>query len=113
MSQPFSTIVVFGATGDLAQRMLLPSLYNLDTDGLLDDELRIYGAARSKLDQSGFRDQVAAALDAHLTADDRNAAVRERFLARLDYCAVDASNAQDFVCLADKVAARKNTGIAF
>ena len=37
MPQPFATIVVFGATGDLALRMLFPSLYNLDADGLLPD----------------------------------------------------------------------------
>ena len=48
--QSFATIVIFGATGDLAQRMLFPSLYNLDADGLLAAAVRIHGAARSKLD---------------------------------------------------------------
>ena len=39
MSDRISTLVMFGATGDLARRMLLPSLYGLDSDGLLPDGL--------------------------------------------------------------------------
>ena len=35
MADRISTLVMFGATGDLARRMLLPSLYGLDSDGLL------------------------------------------------------------------------------
>jgi glucose-6-phosphate 1-dehydrogenase len=47
--------VIFGATGDLARRMLFPSLYFLDADGLLPDGLRIIGAARSPHDDKEFR----------------------------------------------------------
>ena len=45
MTERVSTLVLFGATGDLARRMLLPSLYGLDADGLLPPELRIIGTA--------------------------------------------------------------------
>ena len=38
---PFETLLLFGATGDLARRMLLPSLYALHADGLVADHLRI------------------------------------------------------------------------
>ncbi len=113
MPQPFATIVVFGATGDLALRMLFPSLYNLDADGLLPDALRVYGAARSKLDAAAFRDQVAAALAAHLLPARIDAAVRERFLARLDYCPVDATQPRDFECLAGKIGDASDAGVAF
>ncbi len=44
--EPFD-LIMFGATGDLARRMLFPSLYFLDVDGLLPPNLRIVGAARS------------------------------------------------------------------
>src|SRR6185295_8403292 len=50
--------VIFGATGDLARRMLFPSLYFLDADGLLPEGLRIVGAARSKLSDDQFRAEV-------------------------------------------------------
>ena len=49
MRQSVGKLLLFGATGDLAQRMLLPSLFGLHTDGLLPDELTITGTARSDL----------------------------------------------------------------
>ena len=55
MMEKASTLLMFGATGDLARRMLLPSLYGLDSDGLLPDDLRIIGTARTELDDDGFR----------------------------------------------------------
>ena len=50
--------VIFGATGDLARRMLFPSLYFLEADGLLPGPLKIVGAARSKLTDEQFRAEV-------------------------------------------------------
>ena len=50
------TLLLFGATGDLAQRMLLPSLFALHADRLIAEDLRIIGTARGKLGDEGFRD---------------------------------------------------------
>src|SRR5438270_1295710 len=66
MADRTSTLVMFGATGDLARRMLLPSLYGLDSDGLLPDNLRIIGTARTALDDAAFRERADAALKEHL-----------------------------------------------
>jgi glucose-6-phosphate 1-dehydrogenase len=55
MSDTASTLILFGATGDLAARMLLPSLYGLDCDGLLPPDLRIIGTARTDQDDAAFR----------------------------------------------------------
>jgi glucose-6-phosphate 1-dehydrogenase len=63
-----ATLILFGATGDLAARMLLPSLYGLDRDGLLPTALRIVATARSAHDDGGFREHARAALDAHVPA---------------------------------------------
>ena len=49
------TLLLFGATGDLSKRMLLPSLYALHCDGLIAADLRIMGTARSELDDEAFR----------------------------------------------------------
>ena len=43
-----AALILFGGGGDLAMRMLLPSLYFLEHDGLLPDDLKIIGAARSE-----------------------------------------------------------------
>jgi len=84
------TLVLFGATGDLAHRMLFPSLYNLHEDGLLADTLTIVGSGRTRLDRAAFHTQVREALADHLPGDRLDAAALDGFLARIDYCAVDA-----------------------
>ena len=47
--------VIFGATGDLSLRMLLPSLYFLDLDSLLPADWRIVGVSRSQLSTDEFK----------------------------------------------------------
>src|SRR5688572_30959438 len=68
MADKVGALLLFGATGDLARRMLLPSLYGLDADGLLPDELTVIGTARSQLDDDAYRDKAKQALDEHLAA---------------------------------------------
>jgi glucose-6-phosphate 1-dehydrogenase len=41
LTEPSATFLLFGATGDLARRMIFPSLYNLLSDGLLPDDFLI------------------------------------------------------------------------
>jgi glucose-6-phosphate 1-dehydrogenase len=55
---PSRAIVISGATGDLAQRMLFPSLYNLDADGLLPSDLLIVGCSRSTMSDEAFAAKV-------------------------------------------------------
>src|ERR1700730_16128478 len=50
-----TTMVVFGATGDLARRKLLPALYNLAHDGALPDRFELIGVARGEQAQEEFR----------------------------------------------------------
>jgi len=93
MSQTLADlIVIFGGTGDLAQRMLFPSLYFLDADGFLAPEFRIVAAARAELSREAFTAQVREAIDrrAEVPLDE---AVWTRFAARLDYVGVDATTA--------------------
>src|SRR5260370_25994747 len=54
--------VVFGGTGDLAVRKLLPALYLRDRDGQLAAETRIIAASRAGLDISRYRDSVRGEL---------------------------------------------------
>jgi glucose-6-phosphate 1-dehydrogenase len=50
-----TAVVVFGATGDLARRKLLPALYNLAHDGALPERFELVGAARAELSDEGFQ----------------------------------------------------------
>ena len=110
MPIPFETLILFGATGDLAQRMLFPSLYNLDCDGLLPKGFRVIGAARSDLARDAFQAQVLKSLEPLELFD---AEKGKAFVERIDYCRVSADTPEDFGCLASKVAGAKAKGIAF
>ncbi|HEY8948408.1 MAG TPA: glucose-6-phosphate dehydrogenase [Rhizomicrobium sp.] len=92
-----TNFVLFGATGDLSRRMLLPSLYYLDRDGLLPDTLTIVGAARSALSHEDFIALTRKAMDERKEAIDE--AVWKRFSARLHYSPVDAGAASGFEAL--------------
>jgi glucose-6-phosphate 1-dehydrogenase len=103
MVEKISTLLLFGATGDLARRMLLPSLYGLDSDGLLPTDLRIVGTARSDLDDSGFRRQAEEALKQHLPKGFFQQGIAERFLSRLHYVTLDINEPEHFQRLASAV----------
>ena len=103
MAERISTLVLFGATGDLARRMLLPSLYGLDADGLLPDGLRIIGTARTALDDAEFRKRAEEALQEHLPHGFYSAGVAERFLSRLHYVPLDITDQSSFARLADTI----------
>ena len=103
MAERISTLVMFGATGDLARRMLLPSLYGLDSDGLLPDDLRIIGTARTDLDDAGFRERADEALKEHLPEGFYSTGIAERFLSRLHYVAIDITDPGSFSKLADRI----------
>jgi glucose-6-phosphate 1-dehydrogenase len=103
MAENVSTLLLFGATGDLARRMLLPSLYGLDSDGLLPPDLRIIGTARTALDDESFRQRAREALNEHLPEGFFDQAVGERFLARLHYVPLDIKNPEGFKQLAGTI----------
>ncbi|MEO0464672.1 MAG: glucose-6-phosphate dehydrogenase [Pseudomonadota bacterium] len=94
-------LLLFGATGDLSRRKLLPSLCALDADGLLPEGLAIIGTARSDLNDAEFRDMARAALEEHLEPERRGSMAG--FLNRLTYQPLDASTLEGFTDLAAKV----------
>jgi glucose-6-phosphate 1-dehydrogenase len=103
MMEKASTLLMFGATGDLARRMLLPSLYGLDSDGLLPSDLRIIGTARTELDDDTFRERADEALKEHLPSGFYSEGIAQRFLARLHYVPLDINDPQGFSRLSDTI----------
>ena len=81
--------VVFGGTGDLAVRKLLPALYLRDRDGQLPAQTRIIAASREGLDISGYRDSVRGELGRFVAHDAIDQQTLDRFIARLDYASID------------------------
>ncbi|MFC5829687.1 glucose-6-phosphate dehydrogenase [Nonomuraea insulae] len=80
-------LVVFGGTGDLSMRKLLPALYHSDRDGRLAPETRVIALSRGGLTDADFRGKVDAEVRDSVPIDDL--AVWERFLGRLHHVSVD------------------------
>src|ERR1700749_60207 len=83
--------VVFGATGDLTLRKLLPALYYRFRDGQVPEKSRIIGAARSKLTDEDYRARATKAREKHLPRGDQDSQTTGRFVGRLHYVSIDAT----------------------
>lgn len=88
--EPFD-LVVFGATGDLAERKLLPALYQRQRAGQFSEPTRIIGTSRSELTDEQYRSFAREAINAHVANGEIDAKELERFLARISYVSADAT----------------------
>ena len=85
--EPFD-LVIFGGTGDLARRKILPGLYRRFCAGQMPRDARVIGAARGEMDAEGYRAFVAEAV-AEFGGDPADKDL-SGFLQRLDYVTIDA-----------------------
>ena len=88
---------VFGGTGDLALRKLLPALYQSDAEGHLPADTRIIGVSRSELDDDAYRAVVHDALVEHVGDVDDD--IAERLLGRLSHVRLDVEEPDDWHAL--------------
>ena len=98
--QPFN-MVLFGGTGDLTMRKLLPALYTAHQNGLLHPEGRIVGLGRKGVDLATYLAQIQK--DAKRRIKQLDESTWESFLKRIDYVQVDANEASHYVNLAQNL----------
>ena len=84
-------IVVFGATGDLSQRKLLPALFHRDLQGQIPAGARIIGSSRRPMTNAKFRGFAKAAIEEHVDEALRSTDALSRFLDRITYVAAEAA----------------------
>ena len=94
-------LVVFGGTGDLARRKILPALYLRAVAGQMPETARIIGAARGEMDEAGYRAFVETALTEFIPASRRSPDSIAAFTARCGYVRVDATGEAGWPELAD------------
>jgi glucose-6-phosphate 1-dehydrogenase len=92
-------LIIFGGTGDLSTRKLLPSLFQLHRHGLADRLHRIVATGRSEKDTEIFRHEAYENLKKFLPAGDWDDAIWDEFHTRLHYCKVGADNPADYLNL--------------
>ena len=86
-------IVIFGASGDLTHRKLIPALYNLYKIGRLSENFSVLGVARSDLNDETFREKMREAL---IHNEETIPETLDAFCSHLYYQAVNTSDAQDY-----------------
>ena len=84
-------LVIFGGTGDLARRKILPGLFRRFRSGQMPAEARIIGAARSDMDDAGYRQMIREAIAEFGSEEKNDAGGIDAFLGRLHYVAIDAT----------------------
>ena len=105
------TMVIFGASGDLTARKLIPGLYELHGRGLLPERFAVLGAGRTAMSDDQFRGNMAAALGDGSGVRPRSDT--DRFLTALHYQQLDTAAAAKYGKLAerlDSIAAAAGTG---
>ncbi|MCG5495486.1 glucose-6-phosphate dehydrogenase [Ectothiorhodospira variabilis] len=95
-------MVIYGASGDLAQRKLFPALHHLARDGLLTDEFGVIGVSSKGFTEQGFRDHLDETVRPHLEGGLDETSWRW-LLKRVSYVSVDWEDPDDFKCLAQQV----------
>ncbi len=103
-------LVLLGGAGDLALRMLLPSLYFLELDRLLPHDLRIIAVARADHDAASYKALVREQLGKRATVEE---AVWNRLAARLDYVPANITSEEDTKKLAERIGAHGTLVIFF
>jgi glucose-6-phosphate 1-dehydrogenase len=97
---PFD-FVLFGGTGDLAMRKLLPSMYYHHCDELLPEQGRIIAVARSQLSREQYIAKAEDAAREHVDADCFTDLKWQKFAERIHYIGIDVTNAKSYKPLSD------------
>jgi glucose-6-phosphate 1-dehydrogenase len=97
-------VVIFGASGDLARRKLVPALHTLGCQNLLPAALQVMGVARSPLSDKAFRDQLFSGVQDYSRARPGVCALWFTFEDRVSYLAGDYDDPETYRHLAERIA---------
>jgi glucose-6-phosphate 1-dehydrogenase len=100
---PPTALVIFGATGDLCRRKLLPALYNLAHEGALPERFTLIGVSRSDMPDDDFRDIAREAIT-RFSRREPDDAVLEALLASMSYLGFTFDDAAGYPRLGEALA---------
>ena len=110
--EPFD-LIVFGGTGDLARRKLLPALFHRFCAGQMPEGALVVGAARGKMTRKAFQAHAQEALEEFVSAEGRTDDLMKKFIEMVDYVAVDATSDQGWDTLVKRLKGREDRPRAF
>ncbi|NOZ61375.1 MAG: glucose-6-phosphate dehydrogenase [Calditrichaeota bacterium] len=98
-----STIVIFGASGDLTKRKLMPALFDLYVRGELADDFAVLGTSRSAFTDDSFREKMNSDLDQFYQKNKISKRQKREFLQHIYYQTADLTQKSEFVALKEKL----------
>jgi glucose-6-phosphate 1-dehydrogenase len=98
------TIVIFGASGDLTARKLIPALYHLHLEGQMPESCRVIGFARREKTDASWRDEMRAGVETYSRTQQVDDARWDAFAANLSYHRGDLTDAGAYTGLAKRLA---------
>jgi len=101
---PEAAVVIFGASGDLTRRKLIPALYRLYSERQLSAGFAVIGISRTPMSDGRFREKLRQGLEAHLEGAAVDDAVWSTFAENLFYCPGDLADPAAYGALRDKLA---------
>ena len=100
---PPTTLVIFGATGDLSRRKLLPALYNLAHEGSLPDRFNLVGASRREQSDDDFRKEAREAIESY-SRREADPKVLDGLLERMTYLSIPFDQEEGYQRLVERLA---------
>ncbi|HEY7157331.1 MAG TPA: glucose-6-phosphate dehydrogenase [Gemmataceae bacterium] len=96
-------LVLFGASGDLTKRLLMPALYNMAADGLLPERFAVIGVARDELTSEAFRERLTADVHRFATRQPFDPRPWELLAPRLHYISGEFADLAAYQRLAERI----------
>ncbi len=100
-------LVIFGATGDLTKRKLIPAMFALEVQGLLPEKFAIVGASEIDTDDETFRESMHSGLTEF--SDEKDKSKLDSFLKKIYFQRVDAFASDQYIHLANKLSSLQNS----
>ncbi|MEP7354338.1 MAG: glucose-6-phosphate dehydrogenase [Acidobacteriota bacterium] len=110
---PACAIVIFGASGDLAKRKLLPALYRLALDRFLPENFAIIGTSRTAMTDEEFRAKMRESVEKYSEDTSLDASLWSRFESNLHYVTGDLNDENLYTALGAKIAEIKHSSVLF
>ena len=94
-------LVIFGASGDLTYRKLIPAVYDLHKQKLLPEKFAVLGASRTNFSNDKFREKMKEGIKKFSNYKEDDEKIISEFMKQLSYLPVDTDNHEDFKKLKD------------
>ncbi|WP_277187246.1 glucose-6-phosphate dehydrogenase [Caballeronia sp. BR00000012568055] len=107
------TFILFGGTGDLSMRKILPALFEAHRAGMLNPAGKIVAVARDAMEQDAYLGWVEEHVKPHVSKTGVDEAAWRSFLARMQYVGMDLGRSEDFATLRDVLAQFDGTRVFY